>query len=113
MDIEKFKPINAYVLIEEIETEKETKSGFVITDTDDKKKIFDGIVVKIGNGVRLADGTYTTFSVEPGDIVKFRKGLALKIEQKYYIVFESDIVGIISRPEDKNKVKFISDLAVK
>lgn len=110
MDINKFKPINAYILIEEINMDEETKTGFTII-SNENKKLFLGKVLKIGNGVKLATGVRTSFTVKPNDIVYFRKSLAMKFDEKHFIVFESDIAGILI--EDTKEGKFISDIAIK
>jgi chaperonin GroES len=92
------KPLHDRVVIEPVEAEEKTASGIVLPDTATEKPNL-GMVIAVGNGKILNDGTVSAMSVKPGDKVMFGKysGQETKISGKKCIVMhESDIWGIVS-----------------
>jgi chaperonin GroES len=88
------KPLADRVLIEPAPAEEKTASGIIIPDTA-KEKPLKGTVIAVGNG--KIDEPMT---VKVGDTVIYGQysGTEIKIESnKYLIMKESDIYGIISK----------------
>ncbi len=85
------------VLPSEKEGEKKLASGIIIPETVDKEKPAKGSVVAVGPG-KYEDGTRIPMQVKVGDTVLFsRYGYdEVKIDgQEYYIIAESNILGIV------------------
>ncbi|NNM83686.1 co-chaperone GroES [Candidatus Parcubacteria bacterium] len=85
------------VLPSEREGEKKLSSGIIIPETVDKEKPAKGSVVAVGPG-KYEDGKRAPMQVKVGDTVLFSKyGYdEIKIEgQEYYIIAESNILGIV------------------
>jgi len=81
----------------EKEGEKKLASGIIIPETVDKEKPAKGEVIAGGQG-KYEEGKRVPIQVKVGDVVLFSKyGYdEVKIEgQDYYIISESNILGII------------------
>ena len=86
------------VLPSEKEGEKKLASGIIIPETVDKEKPAKGEVIAVGVG-KYEDGKRIPMQVKVGDTVLFSKyGYdEVKIEGvEYYILSESNILGVIS-----------------
>ena len=93
-----FKPLNNYVLIKRIDEDNKTAGGIIIPDTA-REKPARGEVIAVGDG-EFQNGTRTTMTVKPKDIVLVAKWAASANEVKidgaeYVLIKESDILGII------------------
>ncbi|MBO4582539.1 MAG: co-chaperone GroES [Alphaproteobacteria bacterium] len=93
-----FKPLNNYVLIKRIDEDNKTAGGIIIPDTA-REKPARGEVIAVGDG-EFQNGTRTTMTVKPKDIVLVAKWAASANEVKidgteYVLVKESEILGII------------------
>ncbi|MBE2126642.1 co-chaperone GroES [Staphylococcus argenteus] len=91
------KPIGNRVIIEKKEQEQTTKSGIVLTDSA-KEKSNEGVIVAVGTGRLLNDGTRVTPEVEEGDRVVFQQyaGTEVKRDNETYLVLnEEDILVVI------------------
>ena len=80
------------------EGEKKLASGIIIPETVDKARPAQGVVVAVGPG-KHEDGKRVPMQVKVGDTVIFSKyGYdEVKIEgQEYYILAESNILGIVN-----------------
>jgi co-chaperonin GroES (HSP10)/CheY-like chemotaxis protein len=64
------RPLGDRVLVQRVEAEEKTAGGILLPDTA-KEKPKEGIVIAIGNGKTLDNGTRSTFSVKVGDRVLF------------------------------------------
>jgi chaperonin GroES len=85
------------VMPSEKEGEKKLASGIIIPESVDKEKPAKGEVVAAGPG-KFEDGKRTPMQVKVGDTVIFSKyGYdTVKVDgQEYYILSESNILGII------------------
>jgi len=85
------------VLPTEKEGEKKLASGIIIPETVDKERPAQGTVVAVGPG-KFEDGKRIPPQVKVGDTVIFGKYNydEVKIEgQEYYILSESNILGIV------------------
>ncbi|SCU07998.1 co-chaperone GroES [Staphylococcus aureus] len=91
------KPIGNRVIIEKKEQEQTTKSGIVLTDSA-KEKSNEGVIVAVGTGRLLNDGTRVTPEVKEGDRVAFQQyaGTEVKRDNETYLVLnEEDILAVI------------------
>ena len=92
------RPLGDRVLVRPIEKEEVTASGIVLPDTVDKKQKAEGVVVAVGPGKTLENGTKAPMDVKVGDKVLFRKwgGEDVKIEKdEYKMLGAEDILAIV------------------
>lgn len=89
------KPTAGYVLVEPVESEKQTSSGIVLPESHEEKPS-KGKVLKVGGAI-YAEGHETLSPAKVGDVVVYKKwgGNEYKIEDKelLFIKFE-DILAI-------------------
>ena len=93
------RPLGDKVIVKRIEAEEKTAGGIVLPDTA-KEKPKRGIVLTIGNGRLLDDGTRSEMQVKKNDEVLFTSyaGTEIKVDgDEYMIMDESDILGIIGK----------------
>jgi chaperonin GroES len=94
----KVRPLHDRILLKRIEEKESIKGGIVIPDTA-KEKPQEGLVVAVGNGKILENGTKLTLAVKEGDRVLFGKysGTEIKVDgEEYLIVREDDVLGILA-----------------
>jgi chaperonin GroES len=93
------RPLHDRVVVERLDEERKSKGGIVIPDGAAEKPD-QGMIIAIGKGRVLEDGTVRPLDVKVGDRVLFGKytGQAVKIEGTEYLVMrEDDIMGIVSQ----------------
>ncbi len=91
------KPLHDRVVVERLEEEQKSAGGIFIPDTA-KEKPSRGVVIAVGLGKVLDNGTIRALTVKAGDKVLFGKysGTEVKLQDKEYVVMrEDDIMGII------------------
>ena len=91
------KPLGDKVIVKRVEAEEKTAGGIVLPDTA-KEKPKRGIVLAIGNGRLLDDGTRSEMQVKKNDEVLFTSyaGTEIKVgSDEYMIMDESDILGVV------------------
>jgi len=91
------KPIGDKVLVKRVEAEERTSGGILLPDTA-KEKPRRGIVLGVGQGRLLDDGTRSPLQVQKNDHVIFTNyaGSEIKLNgEEYMIMDESDILGIV------------------
>jgi len=94
----KVRPLHDRILIRRIEETENSRGGIIIPDTA-KEKPQEGIVVAVGNGKILDDGTRLNLEVKEGDHILFGKysGTDIKIEgEEYLILREDEVLGILA-----------------
>lgn len=92
-----FTPIQDRVLVKPSEPATKTASGIVIPDNVQQQNT-KGVVVKIGPGRTLKNGTIQALAVKEGDTVLYGKysGSQVKVDGVDYVVLkEDDILGIV------------------
>ncbi len=92
------KPLHDRVVVERVEAEEKTASGIILPGSAAEKPDM-GVVVAVGDGKTLDNGTKININVKVGDKVIFGKysGQAVKLDSKEYLVMrEDDIFGIIA-----------------
>ena len=100
-----FKPLHDRVVVSRFAEETKTAGGIIIPDTAQEKPS-EGKIVAVGNGIRGEDGSVTPLDVKEGDYVLFGKfgGTEIKVDgEELMILRESDILGIIDKPNKKSK----------
>ena len=94
----KVRPLHDRILLKRIEERESIKGGILIPDTA-KEKPQEGLVVAVGNGKILENGTRISLEVKEGDRVLFGKysGTDIKVDgEEYLIVREDDVLGILA-----------------
>lgn len=90
------KPLNDYIVAEEIPEDEKTPSGLVIKTKQEKPK--RAKVVAAGPGKTLDNGLVRGMTVKVGDTVMVGRqaGTPIKIDEKEYIVLtEQEVFGIL------------------
>ncbi|MGN1071403.1 MAG: co-chaperone GroES [Bradymonadia bacterium] len=93
----KVRPLQDRVLVKRVESETRSAGGIIIPDTA-KEKPLEGLVIAVGPGKRLEDGSRVAPEVKEGDRVLFGKyaGTEIKVDGvDHMILKESDILGIL------------------
>lgn len=91
------KPLGDKVIVRRVDAEEKTAGGIVLPDTA-KEKPKRGIVMAVGTGRLLDDGTRSEMQVKKNDEVVFTSyaGTEIKVDgEEYMIMDESDILGIM------------------
>jgi chaperonin GroES len=95
----KIKPLQDRIIVKRLEEEDTTKGGIIIPDTA-KEKASEGLVVAVGKGKVLENGTLLPLEVKKNDRILFGKysGTDVKIEgEEYLIMREDDVLGVIQK----------------
>lgn len=91
------RPLGDKVLIKRVAAEERTAGGIVLPDTA-KEKPKRGVVLAIGTGKLLDDGTRSPMQVKKNDEVLFTSyaGTEIKVDgDELMIMDESDILGVV------------------
>ena len=95
----KLRPLDDRVVIKQSEAEEKTSGVIILPDTA-KEKPQIGKIIATGPGELLDDGKRGKMSVKKNDEVIYAKYAGNDIEidgEKYVILRESDILGIIEK----------------
>jgi chaperonin GroES len=95
----KIRPLQDRLIVRRVKEEEKTKGGLYIPDTA-KEKPIEGMVLAVGNGKILEDGTVRKLDIKEGDRILFGKysGTEVKIEgEEHLILREDDVLGIIEQ----------------
>jgi chaperonin GroES len=100
----RIRPLQDRVLVRRVKEEEKTTSGLFIPDTAREKPVL-AIVLAVGSGKVLEDGTVRKLDVEEGDQILFRKytGSDVKIDgEETLILREDDMLGVVETipPQD-------------
>ena len=93
----KIRPLQDRVVAKRVESETRSAGGIIIPDTA-KEKPYEGLVIAVGEGKRLEDGSRVAPEVKVGDRILFGKysGTEIKLDGADHIILkESDILGIL------------------
>ena len=93
----KIRPLQDRVIVRRVKEEEKTKGGLYIPDTA-KEKPVEAIVLAVGNGKVLEDGTVRKPDLKEGDRILFGKytGNDVKIDGVDHLILrEEDILGVI------------------
>ena len=91
------RPLQDRVIVRRVKEEDKTKGGLYIPDSA-KEKPVEAMVIAVGNGKVLEDGTVRKLDVKAGDRILFGKysGSEVKVDgDEHLILREDDILGVI------------------
>ena len=91
------KPIGDKVIVQRVEAEEKTAGGIVLPDSA-KEKPKRGVILAVGSGRLLDDGSRSEMQVKKNDEVIFTSyaGTEIKVDgEDYMIMDESDILGVV------------------
>ncbi len=94
----KLTPLNDRILVKRTDAEQTSAGGIIIPDSA-KEKPQEAIVVAVGAGTRLKDGSRRTPVVAEGDRILFGKysGDEIKLDgEKHLILREDEVLAIIN-----------------
>ena len=93
----KIRPLYDRILVKRIEEQNKTAGGLFIPDSA-KEKPQEALVVAVGNGKLIEDGSLRKLEVKAGDKILFSKysGNDIKIDgTEHLILREDDILAVI------------------
>jgi chaperonin GroES len=91
------RPLGDRVVIKATGREEQTKSGIYLPDTAQEKPQ-EGIVLAIGNGKLLDNGTRVPIDLKVGDRVIYSKYAGTEIKQgseEFIVLRESDVLAVV------------------
>jgi len=95
----KLRPLDDRIVIKQSEAKEKTAGGIILPDTA-KEKPQIGKVIATGPGKLLDNGKRSQISVKKNDEVIYGKYIGNEVEvegEKYVIVRESDLLGIVEK----------------
>jgi chaperonin GroES len=95
----KLRPLDDRIVIKQSQAEEKTSGGIILPDSA-KEKPQMGTVIAVGPGALLDDGKRAKMSVKKNDKVLYAKYMGSDVEidnEKYVILKESDVLGIIEK----------------
>lgn len=93
------EPIGSRVVIEVDSSEEKEVNGLIVPIKKNEKPQ-EGVIISIGKGDRLPDGSNEVMDVQVGDTVFYEKFAGVEYvngNKKYLIVHQRDILGIIKK----------------
>jgi chaperonin GroES len=93
----KIRPLKDRLVVKRLEEETMTRGGIIIPDSA-KEKPISGLVLAVGSGKVLEDGTVRSIDLKAGDKVLFGKyaGTEIKIDgEEHLILREDDVLGVV------------------
>src|SRR5678815_5475430 len=91
------RPLSDRILAKRVDQEDKTSGGLFIPDNA-KEKPLEAVVIAVGSGKLLANGTVQPIAVKAGDKVLIAKysGSEVKLAGKdHFIVREDDVLGVL------------------
>lgn len=92
----KIRPLQDRILVKRVDEEETTSGGIIIPDSA-KEKPQEGLVVAVGPGKTLENGSLSEPAVNKGDRILFSKyaGTEVNLEgEEHIIIREDDILAI-------------------
>ena len=99
------QPFGDKVLIKILFPEEEVAGGLLVAPVS-KEKSNKGLVVAVGEGITLQDGSIRPLQVKPGDTVLFTHTSGINFatgKNDYKIIAAKDILGKFIDGDDKNE----------
>ena len=93
----KIRPLHDLVVVRRTEEERTSPGGIVLPDSATEKPI-QGVVVAVGNGKVLEDGSQRKLDLKKGDKILFGKysGTEVKVDGEELLVMrEDDVMAVI------------------
>lgn len=85
-------------IIVKLEEQQKVSAGGLIIPTGDLDTVMKGVILEVGDGVRLKSGDIMPLSVKPGERVIFPKdkGVKMKIDDvDVVLIRETELYGVI------------------
>ena len=100
----RLRPLHDRILVKRVDPDDGAKGGIIIPDTA-KEKPQEGIVVAVGNGKILENGTRLEMSLKEGDRILFGKysGNEVKIDGEEFLIMREDDVLAVTEGAAKAK----------
>jgi chaperonin GroES len=95
----KIRPLHDRIVVKRIAEEDKTKGGLFIPDTA-KEKPLEALVISVGSGKILENGTTQALTVKAGDQVLIGKysGSEVKLDgEDHLILREDDILAVLEK----------------
>ena len=92
------KPLGDKGIVKRVDAEEKTAGGIVLPDSAQEKPK-RGVILAVGNGRLLDDGTRSEMQVKKNDEVLFTSYAGTEIKmggEDYMIMDENDILGVIN-----------------
>ncbi len=99
------RPLHDRILITRVEQAEQKKGAIIIPDSA-KEKPSEGVVVAVGAGKRLDDGTVIAPDVKAGDHILFGKYSGSEVtvdDTEYLILREDEILAVIEGGDNAEK----------
>ncbi|MCR4311717.1 MAG: co-chaperone GroES [Candidatus Uhrbacteria bacterium] len=93
----KLKPLGNHIVVKTVKKEAVTASGIIIPETAEKERPEQGVVVAVGPGKLLENGTRQIVDLKEGDNIVFKKYSPdeVKLGDDTFLVLSSDDVMAI------------------
>ena len=83
-------------MVKRVDSEEKTAGGIIIPNSAQEKQ--EGLVVALGNGKRLDDGTLINVDLKKGDRILFGKyQVEVTIDGEHLILREDEILGVMEK----------------
>ena len=92
------RPLYDRLVVKRSEQQETERNGIIIPDSA-KEKPQEGVVIAVGHGKRLDNGTLAPLDVKAGDHILFGKysGSETKLDgTEYIIIREDEVLGILN-----------------
>lgn len=93
----KFTPLNDRILVKRTDADERSAGGIIIPDSA-KEKPQQAVVIAVGAGKRLKDGTRKASALSEGDAILFGKysGDEIKLDGEAHLILrEDEVLAII------------------
>jgi chaperonin GroES len=93
----KIRPLHDRILVKRLQEQDKTAGGLYIPDTA-KEKPVEALIIAVGNGKIMEDGSLRKPEVKVGDKVLFSKysGSEVKIDgEEHLIMREEDVLAVV------------------
>ena len=94
----KIAPLGDRVLVKPSTEDSQEKKGIIVPNTAQEKPQY-GVVVKVGSGTRLKDGTLVPLEVKIGDKILYGKYAGTDItldDVQHLIINQDEILGVLT-----------------
>ena len=91
------RPLGDKVIVKRVQADEKTAGGILLPDSA-KEKPKRGVVLAVGNGRLLDDGTRSKIQLDKNDEVLFTSYAGTEIKyngEEYIIMDESDVLGVV------------------
>jgi chaperonin GroES len=92
----KIRPLQDRILVKRVDEEEKTSGGIIIPDSA-KEKPQEGLVVAVGPGKTLENGSVAEIAVQAGDRILFSKYAGTDVDvdgAEHIIIREDDVLAI-------------------